>query len=70
MKTHEHERAAYMAGDYATADLYARIDALQRALGDATAENVRLRDALEWAAARMEPGHYKGDIDRLLGVTS
>ena len=37
MITSELERAAYMAGDTKTADLLARIDALQRALGDATA---------------------------------
>jgi len=35
--TTELERAAYMAGDTKTADLLARIDTLQRALGDATA---------------------------------
>lgn len=35
--TTEQERAAYMAGDTATAELLARIDALQRALGDAMA---------------------------------
>jgi hypothetical protein len=37
MTTTEQERAAYMAGDTKTADLLARIDALQRALGAATA---------------------------------
>lgn len=37
MVTTELERAAYMAGDTNTADLLARIDALQRALGQATA---------------------------------
>jgi anti-sigma factor RsiW len=37
MTTSEQERAAYMAGDTATAALLARIDALQRALGDAMA---------------------------------
>lgn len=35
--TTEQERAAYMAGDIKTADLLARIDALHKALGDATA---------------------------------
>ena len=35
--TTELERAAYMAGDTKTAELLARIDALQRALGAATA---------------------------------
>ena len=33
----EQERVAYMAGDTKTADLLARIDALQHALGVATA---------------------------------
>jgi len=37
MTTTELERAAYMAGDTHTAELLARIDALQRALGRATA---------------------------------
>jgi hypothetical protein len=37
MTTTEQERAAYMAGDTDKAALLARIDALQRALGRATA---------------------------------
>ena len=37
MTTTEQERTAYMAGDTKTAELLARIDALQRALGKATA---------------------------------
>jgi hypothetical protein len=37
MTTTEQERAAYITGDTTTADLLARIDALQRALGAATA---------------------------------
>ena len=36
MTTTEQERQAYMAGDTTTAELLARIDALQRALGRAT----------------------------------
>ena len=43
MTTNEHERAAYMAGDTHTADLLARIDDLQRALGESVAENETLR---------------------------
>ena len=35
--TTEQERQAYMAGDTKTAELLARIDALQHALGRATA---------------------------------
>ena len=47
MKTiDEQERAAYAAGDTKTAELLARIDALQRALGQAVAENDELRDEL------------------------
>ena len=38
MTTSELERAAYMAGDTKTADLLARIDDLQRALGQAVAD--------------------------------
>ena len=42
--TTELERAAYAAGDTHTADLLARIDDLQRALGESVAENERLSD--------------------------
>ena len=42
----ELERAAYMAGDTASAGLLARIDELTRALGEAVAENDGLRDKL------------------------
>ena len=52
MTTIEQERAAYMAGDTKTADLLARIDALQRALGEATARIEDLEDHLH--AARHE----------------
>lgn len=52
MVTTEQERAAYMAGDTRTAELLARIDALQRALGQATAEIEQLKDDLY--AARHE----------------
>jgi hypothetical protein len=47
MTINELERAAYMAGDTKTAELLARIDALQRALGAAIAENEELREELE-----------------------
>jgi len=50
--TTEQERAAYMAGDTKTADLLARIDALQRALGDATARIEQLEDELYNRGAR------------------
>jgi hypothetical protein len=45
MTINEEERAAYAAGDTKTAELLARIDALQRALGAAIAENEELREA-------------------------
>ena len=45
MKTiDEQERAAYAAGDTKTAELLARIDALQRALGQAVADIEELTD--------------------------
>ena len=44
MTTTEQERVAYMAGDTKTADLLARIDDLQQALGRAVAENEALSD--------------------------
>jgi predicted RNA-binding protein YlxR (DUF448 family) len=48
MKTiDEQERAAYMAGDTKTAELLARIDALQRALGQAMADIQELTEQLE-----------------------
>lgn len=49
MKTiQEQERAAYMAGDTERAALLARIDDLQRALGEAVAENEQLREDLDY----------------------
>lgn len=47
MTIQEQERAAYMAGDIDRAALLARIDELQRALGEAVAENEELREALQ-----------------------
>ena len=47
MTIQEQERAAYMAGDTDRAALLARIDDLQRALGEAVAENEDLREALQ-----------------------
>ena len=46
MVTTEQERQAYMAGDTKTAELLARIDALQRALGAATARIDELEEDL------------------------
>jgi len=56
MTTIELERAAYMAGDTARADLLARIDDLTEALGRAVAENEQLSDengALEDMASEL-----------------
>ena len=46
MTIDEQERAAYAAGDTKTAELLARIDALQRALGQAMADIEELTDEL------------------------
>jgi len=48
MITDELERAAYVAGDTDRAGLLARIDELQRALGEAVAENENLREEVEY----------------------
>ena len=48
----EQERAAYIAGDTDKAALLARIDALQRALGEATARIEQLEDDLYNRGAR------------------
>jgi hypothetical protein len=47
MTIDEQERAAYAAGDTERAALLARIDALQRALGEAVAEIEELREVLQ-----------------------
>jgi predicted RNA-binding protein YlxR (DUF448 family) len=47
MTIDEQERAAYMAGDIERAQLLARIDALQRALGQAVADIEELTEQLE-----------------------
>jgi hypothetical protein len=48
MKTEELERAAYLAGDIDRAGLLARIDELQRALGEAVAEIESLHGELDY----------------------
>ena len=67
MTTDELERAAYMTGDTRTAGLLARIDDLQKALGDTLADNVTLQqenDILrsELKAAQFDRA-YGGSID-------
>ena len=52
--TTEQERAAYMAGDTRTADLLARIDALQRALGDAVGRYEAAVEALSELVAEAD----------------
>ena len=54
MKTDELERAAYLAGDTASAGLLARIDALTRALGEAVAEVENLRDECDALADKLK----------------
>ena len=50
----EQERAAYMAGDIERAALLARIDDLQRALGEAVAENEELREYCRFLDSQIE----------------
>jgi hypothetical protein len=54
MITDELERAAYMAGDTASAGLLARIDELTRALGDAVAEIEQLTEARDALALKVD----------------
>ena len=67
MQTDELERSAYITGDTRTAGLLARIDDLQKALGDTLADNVTLQqenDILrsELKAAQFDRA-YGGSID-------
>ena len=64
MKTLELERAAYMAGDTASADLLARVDDLTAALGRAVAENETLRD--EYDALADQCDELRGELDECL----
>lgn len=50
------ERLAYAEGFTGTAQLFARLADMQKALGDATAEIVTLREALEELADAAESG--------------
>ena len=50
----ENERAAYIAGDMATADLYHRLDQLTQALGEAVAEIEELKKEITRAENRAD----------------
>ncbi len=54
LPAHEAERLAYAEGFTGTAALFKRLDNMQHALGQATAEIVTLRDALEALAVAAE----------------
>jgi hypothetical protein len=62
MKTEELERAAYAAGDIDRAGLLARIDELQRALGEAVADELTKLELLE-----AERDMLLERVDELLG---
>lgn len=67
MQTDELERVAYITGDTHTAGLLARIDDLQKALGDTLAENLTLHQEneilrTELRAAQIERA-YGGPMD-------
>lgn len=64
MTTTELERAAYITGDTARADLLARIDDLQRALGESVAENERLSD--ENGALADQASELREELDECL----
>jgi predicted nucleic acid-binding Zn-ribbon protein len=63
MTTTELERAAYMAGDTASADLLARIDDLTADLARAEAENETLHE--EYAALQYQRDKLRGELTTL-----
>ena len=54
MTNDENERAAYMAGNLAMAELYHRLDQLAQALGEALAELEQLKEKHADALAELE----------------
>lgn len=60
----ENERAAYMAGDMATADLYHRLDQLTQALGEAVAEIEELKNEITRAENRADD--LQMELDRAM----
>lgn len=63
MQTDELERVAYITGDTHTAGLLARIDDLQKALGDTLADNVTLQQENEILRTELRAAQ----IDRAYG---
>jgi regulator of replication initiation timing len=60
----ENERAAYMAGDMATAGLYYRLDQLTQALGEAVAEIEELKKEITRAENRADD--LQMELDRAM----
>lgn len=54
MSYYENERAAYMAGDTVTADLYHRLDQLTQALGETLADLEKLKETHADALAEVQ----------------
>lgn len=64
MSYDENERAAYMAGDMVTADLYHRLDQLTQALGEAVAEIEELKKEITRAENRADD--LQMELDRAM----
>ena len=62
MTNDENERAAYMAGNLAMAELYHRLDQLAQALGEALAELEELK--LELTRAENRADDLQRELDR------
>ena len=58
MQTDELERVAYITGDAHTAGLLARIDDLQKALGDTLADNVTLQQENDILRAELKTAQF------------
>lgn len=74
MTNDENERAAYMAGNLATAELYHRLDQLNQALGETLAELEQLKEKHADALAELggltdalaEANNYANELHREL----
>lgn len=64
MSYDENERAAYTAGDMATAGLYHRLDQLTQALGEAVAEIEELKKEITRAENRADD--LQMELDRAM----
>lgn len=62
MTNDENERAAYMAGNLATAELYHRLDQLNQALGETLAELETVK--LELTRAENRADDLQRELDR------